>query len=631
MRHFTLTMLALLFSVVASFAITPISPSSGGLCVGGYLYLTDSLAPGGTWSCSPTSVATISGSSVGSLYGVSAGVVNVTYTTSAGSAYGTYTVSPVPAPIGGGPTSFCVGATATFTNATPGGIWSTSSYTGYASIDAATGVATGVTPGMFYVRYTVAGCATSSMDTVLGASPGFIGGPSTVCVGSSISLTDSIGSGSTWSSSNIAVATVSGTGVVTGVAVGTATISLAYASVCGTLYSTHVVTVTTGSVGPISGPGAITVGGTGSYVASPSGGTWSATPSSVATIDASGVLTGVSAGPVVITYSAVSCGTPMSATTTVSVNPFDGISGNVNFSTPYYGMVKVWLIHYDPTAMTLNALDSVTTYLSGGSSAYYEFAGLPTDSFRVKAAVPDSFTSTTSYIPTYHLSHYYWHDADVINHTAGTSDIHQDINMLYGSSASGPGFISGSVLTGANRGTSLGTPVVGLHMVCMTSTGTVTQMAYTDASGNYTFSSLPYGSYTVFPDSLNYFTTPLTGITLSASTPGFSTAGFQQHNLLKTITPGTLGINTPVSVASVTTFPNPTSGKLNIVWNQKAEERASITISDITGREVFATTIAMTEGTGATSINLSSLISGLYVINVKSTSLNYTSKLEIQK
>jgi hypothetical protein len=166
-------------------------------------------------------------------------------------------------------------------------------------------------------------------------------------------------------------------------------------------------------------------------------------------------------------------------------------------------------------------------------------------------------------------------------------------------------------------------------MICLSSTGTVAQMAFTDASGNYSFTSLPYGSYTVFPDSLNYFTTPLTGITLSASTPGFSTGGFQQHNLLKTITPGTLRINTPVSVATVSTFPNPTSGKLNIVWNQKADERANVTISDIAGRQVFSATIAMTEGTGATSINLSSLINGVYVLNLKSASLNYTGKIEV--
>jgi len=629
MKLFTLTMLAMFFSIVSSFAITPISPSSGSLCVGSYLYLTDSLAPGGSWSCSPTTVATISGTSTGYLYGVSAGVVNVTYTTSAGSAYGTYTVSPLPAPIGGGPTTFCVGTTATFTNATPGGIWSHSSN---ASIGAATGVATGVYAATGYVYYTVAGCAVALGDTVISSGAHFIGGPSVVCVGSTINLTDSTGSGGSWSSSNPAIASVSGTGVVTGVTVGTATISLSFTGACGTVYSTHIVTVTTGSVAPISGPSAVTVGATAAYSSSPAGGTWTSSATAVGSINTSGVLTGLVAGVTTISYTAISCGSPFTATKIVTVNSLDGISGNVNFSTPYYGQVKVWLIHYDPTAMMLSALDSMTYYSSGGSSVYYQFTGLATDSFRVKAAVPDSFTSTTSYIPTYHLSHYYWHDADVINHTAGTSDIHQDINMLYGTSTSGPGFISGSVLTGANRGTALGTPVAGLHMLCMTSTGTVAQMTSTDASGNYTFSSLPYGTYTVFPDSLNYITTPLTGITLSASASTYTTGAFLQQNMLKTIAPGTLGIhNTPVSVATVTTFPNPTSGKLSLGWNEKADEQAAVTISDVAGRQVYQSSITMTEGTGMTSINLSSLVNGVYVINIKSASLNYTSKLQIQK
>ncbi len=624
-------MLAVIFSAVTSFAsIFAFTPSSGGLCVGGTLYLVDSLSTGGSWTSSDPSIATIAAvtSDYGVLTGVSAGVVNITYTTSGGSTYGTFTVSPVPAPIGGGPTSFCIGSTATFTNATAGGVWSATSN---ASVDPVTGVATGAHIGTGWIYYSVAGCSVSLSDTVTGTAAGYIGGPSTVCVGSTITLTDSVGSGGSWSSSNPSTATVSG-GVVTGVAAGTATISLAFTGVCGTVYSTRVITVTTGSVGPISGPSAVTVGATASFSASPSGGTWSISPTTIATIDASGVVTGVSAGPAVITYTAMSCGVSMSATATVSVNALDGISGNVHFSTPYYGMVKVWLIHYDATAMTLNALDSFTGYSSGGTSVYYQFTGLATDSFRVKAAIPDSSTATTSYIPTYHSSFYYWHDASVINHTSGTSDINEDINMLYGSTASGPGFIAGSVLTGANRGTSGSIPVVGLHMVCMTSAGSIAQMAYTDATGAYSFTSLPYGTYTVFPDSLNYLTTPLTGITLSSSATGYTTGGFVQHTVSGTITPVATGIsNTPASVTTVTTFPNPTTGKINIVWNEKTDEHATVTISDITGREVSRSNIVMTEGTGMTSINLSNMANGLYVINVKSASLNYTGKVEVKK
>ena len=51
-----------------------------------------------------------------------------------------------------------------------------------------------------------------------------ITGTPTVCVGSTTALTDP-GSGGTWSSSNGLVATVGTSGIVTGMAAGTATIS----------------------------------------------------------------------------------------------------------------------------------------------------------------------------------------------------------------------------------------------------------------------------------------------------------------------------------------------------------------------------------------------------------------------
>jgi len=439
--------------------------------------------------------------------------------------------------------------------------------------------------------------------------------------------------GGTWSTSSSTIATVGmATGVVTGLSLGTTIISYTIMGGCGPASITKNVTVTnTAYPGTVYGPDSVHTGSSITLVDSVSGGTWSSSNPAVATVSATGVVTGITAGTVTISYAVTGCGTTAYATKVVTVTTFDGISGNVVFSTPsYYGSVKVWLIHYDPTLMTLTAVDSMVGYCAA-DTVFYQFTGLATDSFRVKAAISDSMFTSTGYIPTYHNSFFYWHDADVINHTSGTSDVHKDINMIAGTPTPGPGFISGSVLTGANRGTSLGTPVAHLRMICLTSAGAVTQMVFTDASGNYTFSNLPYGTYTVFPDSLNYITTPITGITLSASASIYTAGAFLQHNMLKTITPGTLGFNnTPVSVATVTTFPNPASGKLNIVWNEKADEHASITISDITGREVYHSTITLTAGTGMTSINLASLTNGIYMVNVKSASLNYTNKVEVK-
>src|SRR5207244_16989 len=49
--------------------------------------------------------------------------------------------------------------------------------------------------------------------------------------------------GGTWTSSNTSVATIGTTGIVTGVAVGTATISYSMSNSCGTLYSTATIKI----------------------------------------------------------------------------------------------------------------------------------------------------------------------------------------------------------------------------------------------------------------------------------------------------------------------------------------------------------------------------------------------------
>jgi hypothetical protein len=72
---------------------------------------------------------------------------------------------------------------------------------------------------------------------------GTISGVDSVNAGSSVTLTDSV-SGGVWSSSNTACATVgSATGLVSGLAVGTASISYTTTNSCGSSSATHTVTV----------------------------------------------------------------------------------------------------------------------------------------------------------------------------------------------------------------------------------------------------------------------------------------------------------------------------------------------------------------------------------------------------
>jgi len=179
-----------------------------------------------------------------------------------------------------------------------GGIWSSSSAT-VASVGS-TGIVTGLSAGTATIYYNNGGCYAYRPVTV-NIPPVTIFGSSTVCTGSAITLTDAVGGGA-WSTSNPAVATVSTTGVVVGVAVGTVTI---YYSVGSCAVSKSVTVNPTPA--PITGPSVVSVGGTITLSDATPGGLWIC-GSPIATITTTGMVTGVSSGTVNIYYTVGGCG-----------------------------------------------------------------------------------------------------------------------------------------------------------------------------------------------------------------------------------------------------------------------------------------------------------------------------------
>ena len=140
-------------------------------------------------------------------------------------------------------------------------------------------------------------CAASAHPLCTG--PASISGRDTVCAGAEILLTDST-SGGTWSSSDTTRATIGPvTGVVTGIYGGTTTITYTISPGC---YVTKLLVVN--AILPVIGDTALCVGSGGIYSDLTTGGTWTSSNTSVATIGASsGAAYGVASGNTIISYS----------------------------------------------------------------------------------------------------------------------------------------------------------------------------------------------------------------------------------------------------------------------------------------------------------------------------------------
>lgn len=298
-------------------SVNPLPPAIAGVmqvCEGAVTVLTNSVS-GGTWSSSASGIAVIHPSS-GVVNGVVAGTATITYTLPTTCATSTIiTINALPDNIGA-PATICAGASVLFASTSMGGTWSSTNAT--VSVDPASGLVTGVSPGTASITYTLAtGCYRTHTVSVF-APPSTITGPTEVCVASAIQLLNTT-TGGTWTSTNTTVATINPvSGIVTGVAAGTALISYSQATGCS---ATYIITVNP-LPAPLTGSMAICVGNTSVLSSASPGGAWSSSVPAIASVNAVGNVLAAAAGGAIITYTLP---TGCRTTASVTVNPLPGV------------------------------------------------------------------------------------------------------------------------------------------------------------------------------------------------------------------------------------------------------------------------------------------------------------------
>lgn len=285
--------------VVTVSAVPTAISGNPNICLGATNALSSS--PGGTWSSANTLVATVNAS--GSVTGLTIGTSRISYIMPSG-CFRTQVVSvnPVPTAISGGDTViFCVGRSTLLSSSPSGGLW-TSGLPSVATVNSATGLVTAIGSGNATITYTNSfGCFVSKQVSVNPALAPITGTP-IVCLGQPISVAvlNHIIPGGIWSSSNVAKAKISGsTGLIKGVALGTATITYTLTGGC---FATTVLTVN-GPVATITGGLSICPGATTDLNNVTPGGTWSSSDTNLAFVTPGpGLVTGVGSGIATISY-----------------------------------------------------------------------------------------------------------------------------------------------------------------------------------------------------------------------------------------------------------------------------------------------------------------------------------------
>lgn len=318
MKYVNLTVFVLLFSM-AAYAQTGVITGTLNVCPGSTTALSDT-TPGGTWTSANPAIAIVD--SAGIVTGVSAGTVNITYTSGAGNAIALLTVNAAPSAISG-PALTCIGSGPAYADSTIGGTWSTITPS-IGAIGSSSGIVTGSSSGNMSILYTLPdGCFAS--DTITMMPPPCDPPILPVCAGD----TETIGTfcepaGGLWTSGTPLIATIgSSSGTITGVSAGTAVFTYTISG-C-TLSVSGMVNV---NPAPIFSSISALCSGSTIHLGDPTpGGTWSSNNAAVAIVGTTGTVTGVTPGTTSISYTLSGCSSSKTVTVNTSPNPYNVTGG----------------------------------------------------------------------------------------------------------------------------------------------------------------------------------------------------------------------------------------------------------------------------------------------------------------
>lgn len=613
------------------------------VCEGSTTVLSDSVTTG-SWSVASTSIASIS--TTGTASGISAGSTLVTYTSTnmCGTASSTHAILVNPLPrvsVIAGSDSVCEGSAITLTDSVSGGTWSISG-SGIATIGS-TGIVTGSALGSATVTYSYTNsCGSTEAHKTVTVNPlphaGAITGTDSVCAGSSITMYDSV-SGGVWSIAGTGVASVSTTGVVTGISHGLANVTYLYTNSCGSATATKTVRVNLlPYVSLIAGTDSVCIGSTVTLTDSTSGGTWSITSSGAGTISTSGVVSGVSTGSVVVTYSYTnSCGTATTSRS-IRVNPLPYVSAITGRDTVCEG-----------SAISLTDSVGSGSWSSASSAiANVSASGVVSGVAHGTTLISYSFTNSCGSATATHtvVVNPLPHAGTIVG--SGTLCAGDSI-PLFDSAFGGVWIVIGGHTTISSTGIATGyTGGIDTVLYVVTNSCGTDTASFNVAVGTVTFAGVLTGTDSVCIDSATVFADTVTGGAWSSlgsavhvSTTGVITAfalGIDTIRYTITSACGTttaskaivvydchLGISTPAAGNGIDIFPNPTNGKVT-VSAQSVATQMEVSISDVSGKEL----VHKLSQKSSITFDVTSFASGVYLVRTIVDGVMYNQKIVVQ-
>ncbi|MBK7310399.1 MAG: T9SS type A sorting domain-containing protein [Sphingobacteriaceae bacterium] len=313
------------------------------------------------------------------------------------------------------------------------------------------------------------------------------------------------------------------------------------------------------------------------------------------------------------------CPTPTGAcaSASVSVDPLKGITGTVTTGAaiPVPGFIQ--LFRYEGP---LTKWDSVT-YQNVNASGIYSFNAVNSGSYIIM-----SIPTATDMVKTYAPNNATWKNSTVFYHGC-LIDYNININVVPMLTLTpGPGVLSGKIIEGqgyGNKGNvTPGNPIGGISIKGGKNPGGgIMGQARTDATGGYTFTSLPLSgigeSYFIFVDIPGIDTNGTHHSAIVTGTTMYTDLDFVVDSDYVNPIDYTGIRELKLDGERITVYPNPATDLVYIKMDAKGESNISLELYDMLGKKVLTQNYEAVQSEFKASINVATLNRGVYFVKVR--------------
>jgi len=301
-------------------------------------------------------------------------------------------------------------------------------------------------------------------------------------------------------------------------------------------------------------------------------------------------------------------GCTYSSSQTIWVSSTCDVWGMVLLNNTYADHGTVQLLKMENGVITV-----IDTKEIQDSSGMFQFGIIGPGEYYLKAELSPNSMYYGQFVPTYFEHSATFAEADLIHLGEVQNPYH--IHMVpVGILAPGQGTITG-IITQGNKMNGSGSPVPNVEVMIMDENNQPLGFTFTDASGQFSFADIAFGSYIIYPDQAGMLTTPA-HVTLD-----------DMHKVLNlpfSMTGSNIvfGINDklPSGISRISeAYPNPAKGNTNLTIVTVRDVTVTISIFNPIGQSMSMAGYNLLKGENHIQLNLQNLNSGNCFIRITSS------------